>query len=342
MTLQLTAQHRLYLDTATDLLAWEQVKVVPGDSGNGYRTTAGTHIVEDEDQLLKLVRLGMTRRAQGATRANAQSSRSHAIVQLFVTRFTEDGFEMRSVVNIVDLAGSERVSATHAQGDRLREACAINKSLSTLSACVTAVAQNRGKSTLKNGRRKALVPFRESKLTMLLSSSFAGTSMTHMICCASPSSLSRNQTKATLDLANLAKGIKSIPRSNKFVSRKEVQRQLTKVNKRITEVNRALIEADDDVATMKARLLSLLANVSGKERAQLLKSHPVIEDLDKMGVGRGDRSVGGAGRCVSFCRARESGHVTHPGNQTITIIPQPILRAEHRTSRARPIPRLRL
>ena len=131
--------------------------------------------------------------------------------------------------------------------------------------------------------------------------------MTHMICCATPSALSRGQTKATLDLANLAKGIKSVPRSNRFVTRKEVQRQLTKTNKRITEVNLALIEAKEDVAVIKARLLSLLAKVSGAEQARLLRSHPVINDLDKMGnqsssVGSAKALVQASPRTCHFVR----------------------------------------
>ncbi len=41
-----------------------------------------------------------------------------------------------SMFRLVDLAGSERTKKTGAEGDRLREATNINKSLSTLGACV--------------------------------------------------------------------------------------------------------------------------------------------------------------------------------------------------------------
>lgn len=37
-----------------------------------------------------------------------------------------------SKINLVDLAGSERANATGATGDRLKEGCAINQSLSSL------------------------------------------------------------------------------------------------------------------------------------------------------------------------------------------------------------------
>jgi len=57
----------------------------------------------------------------------------------------------------VDLAGSERVGKTDAQGERLREAQFINKSLSALGDCIHALATH-----------SSYVPFRNSKLTYVL------------------------------------------------------------------------------------------------------------------------------------------------------------------------------
>lgn len=63
----------------------------------------------------------------------------------------------RSKLWLVDLAGSERVGKTEAQGERLREAQFINKSLSALGDCIHALST-----------RSPHVPFRNSKLTYVL------------------------------------------------------------------------------------------------------------------------------------------------------------------------------
>jgi hypothetical protein len=55
---------------------------------------------------------------------NAQSSRSHSVFQLIVTRRRTEGDQptTRSTLFIVDLAGSEKVDKTGVTGERLAEA----------------------------------------------------------------------------------------------------------------------------------------------------------------------------------------------------------------------------
>ena len=60
---------------------------------------------------------------------------------------------MRGKLHLIDLAGSERIGRTNAQGDRLKEAQSINKSLSALGDVIQALQQ-----------RNSHIPYRNSKV----------------------------------------------------------------------------------------------------------------------------------------------------------------------------------
>ena len=67
------------------------------------------------------------------------------------------------MINLVDLAGSEKAGQTGATGDRLKEGCAINQSLTTLGLCISVLADKAmGKAQGK------IVPYRDAALTRIL------------------------------------------------------------------------------------------------------------------------------------------------------------------------------
>lgn len=87
---------------------------------------------------------GYRNRSIGSTLMNATSSRAHTIITIeFKQVRVEEGGrrnEKFSVINLVDLAGSEKAGQTGATGDRLKEGCAINKSLTVLGQCISILA----------------------------------------------------------------------------------------------------------------------------------------------------------------------------------------------------------
>ena len=84
-------------------------------------------------------------------------------------------------MHIVDLAGSERSKKTGCEGKQLKEANAINLSLSTLSAVINTIVENSKKNS-----RKMPIRYRDSILTMVLNDSLGGNSKTVIIANVSP------------------------------------------------------------------------------------------------------------------------------------------------------------
>ena len=98
-------------------------------------------------------------------------------------------------MSIVDLAGSERLSRTRSEGMRLEEAKVINKSISALGNCISA---------LSSGKPSGFIPFRDSKLTRLLTDSLSGNSKTTLIACVSSSVIQFEESYSTLLFGNRA------------------------------------------------------------------------------------------------------------------------------------------
>ena len=102
-------------------------------------------------------------------------------------------------LSLVDLAGSERLEKTGAGDDpeRMKEAQAINKSLSALGTVIAALAAN-----------DKHVPYRDSKLTHLLADSLGGNSKTLMLVACRGEPDNAPETINSLTFAARAKAVK--------------------------------------------------------------------------------------------------------------------------------------
>eukprot|EP01063_Lacrimia_lanifica_P017193 TRINITY_DN2397_c0_g1_i1.p1 TRINITY_DN2397_c0_g1~~TRINITY_DN2397_c0_g1_i1.p1 ORF type:complete len:1345 (+),score=381.94 TRINITY_DN2397_c0_g1_i1:90-4124(+) len=171
--------------------------------------------VTSKQHLLKLIAKGSRERISAQTQANERSSRSHAIVQVTLTQTEvwEEGVvgTTTSRLNLVDLAGSERLNTSHGAEDRASETASINLSLTTLRRVIDTLLENSRKQSSKVTK---LPPYRESKLTWLLSESLGGNSRTVMVGAVSPHVAVAEETLNTLRYTLKAKGIVNMPTRN--------------------------------------------------------------------------------------------------------------------------------
>ncbi|EFQ27287.1 kinesin motor domain-containing protein [Colletotrichum graminicola] len=112
---------------------------------------------EDLQDFSRLYIEANNNRVTAATKLNAHSSRSHAIMRVKVTQTTGNQV-LESTASAIDLAGSEDNRRTDNGKERLVESAAINKSLFVLSQCIDAIS-----------RGDKRIPYRESKMTRILS-----------------------------------------------------------------------------------------------------------------------------------------------------------------------------
>lgn len=172
------------------------------------------------------------------------------------------------VLNIVDLAGSERVQKTASTGTALKEAGYINKSLSTLGSCINILAEGKPQH----------VPFRDSKLTILLSGSLGGNARTAIICAISPATRNRGETMSTLQFANRAKRIiNKVQRNTRRDQSELVHLYMTETEKLRSELGHIKVVNKWQVAALKASL-----DIQKKRHSVMIESLPAFRMSDEM------------------------------------------------------------
>ncbi|KAM8850586.1 kinesin-like protein KIF2C isoform 2-T2 [Spinachia spinachia] len=167
--------------------------------------------VSKADEVIKLIQLGSACRTSGQTSANANSSRSHAILQI-VLRRNNRAATLHGKFSLVDLAGNERGTDV-SSNDRstLVETAEINRSLLALKECIRSLGMNSDH-----------VPFRQCTLTKVLRDSFIGEkSRTCMIAMVSPGMASCEYTMNTLRYADRAKELKASSKANEAARAQE-------------------------------------------------------------------------------------------------------------------------
>ncbi|EJW87977.1 kinesin-II 85 kDa subunit [Wuchereria bancrofti] len=163
--------------------------------------------VSGADHMERIMHFGNNYRSTGATKMNADSSRSHALFTVTIECSEKIGDRChitQGKLQLVDLAGSERQPKSGTSGNRLKEAARINLSLSSLGNVISALVDS----------KTVHIPYRNSKLTRLLQDSLGGNSKTVMFANIGPASYNYDETVSTLRYANRAKNIQNVVRIN--------------------------------------------------------------------------------------------------------------------------------
>ncbi|KAL4436364.1 hypothetical protein ABPG77_009926 [Micractinium sp. CCAP 211/92] len=187
----------VYNEALRDLLQSEAAKPLDVSAMGAGQLVAGQERVPGltwrpvacVDDVLAVLSEGSKNRATAATSLNAHSSRSHALLSVRLT----DAAGQSSVLHLVDLAGSERIARSEVAGQQLKEAQAINKSLSALGDVIASLQSKSGH-----------VPYRNSKLTQVLQDSLCGSSKVLLVCCVSPEVANAQETLSSLNFASRA------------------------------------------------------------------------------------------------------------------------------------------
>ncbi|XP_004509479.1 kinesin-like protein KIN-14E isoform X1 [Cicer arietinum] len=207
----------LYQDNLIDLLLPKNAKHSKLDI---KKDSTGMVVVENVtvmsistiEELNNIIQKGSERRHISGTQMNEESSRSHLILSIVIESTNLQSQSVaRGKLSFVDLAGSERVKKSGAKGSQLKEAQSINKSLSALGDVISALSTG-GQYT----------PYRNHKLTMLMSDSLGGNAKTLMFVNVSPIESSLDETHNSLMYASRVRSIVNDPSKN--VCSKEIAR----------------------------------------------------------------------------------------------------------------------
>lgn len=208
---------------------------------DGEITVPGLTILEVQsvDEVMECLWIGAQKRSVASTNMNDYSSRSHTILILYL-RLKEmslvttspivgdkGGTEhsqsqastssssvvfKKSKICFVDLAGSEKwrsVDMSNVSGDRIKELTSINKSLSALGNCISALMTSSKGSY--NGNH---IPYRDSKLTRLVQDSLGGNAKTVFIVTLAAGKSSAEETHSTLQFADRAMKVQIYAKQN--------------------------------------------------------------------------------------------------------------------------------
>ncbi|XP_029931388.1 kinesin-like protein KIF2C isoform X2 [Myripristis murdjan] len=221
--------------------------------------------VSSAEEVIKMIEMGSTCRTSGQTSANANSSRSHAVLQIAL-RCSDRAKTLHGKFSLVDLAGNERGTDVSCN-DRstLVETAEINRSLLALKECIRSL-----------GRNSDHIPFRMSTLTKVLRDSFIGEkSRTCMIAMVSPGMASCDYTMNTLRYADRVKELNGQSKAGGAIKAKEQ----SDTSSEEESVDQSMYDAISQVSELEEKVYSELQTASELMRAMEQTSYNIEAGL---------------------------------------------------------------
>jgi len=236
----------IYLDEIIDLLHPHDKKKANKSNLKIKKDAKGRVLVDGitmrnattAEEVMAYIDAGMRNRHVSSTAMNSESSRSHLVTSLFIEGTDrKTGSVSMGKFALVDLAGSESQQKTGASGDTLKEANAINTSLSALGNVISA---------LTSGAK--FIPYRGNKLTEMLQDSLGGSAKTLMFVNASPADYNMQETIGSFEFALRCKQI-----TNEKASARVETQEIRKLKQKLREMEEQVLQSGgkvDDVTVM--------------------------------------------------------------------------------------------
>ncbi|KAF2068545.1 hypothetical protein CYY_010130, partial [Polysphondylium violaceum] len=227
----------------------------------------------DSNQLaMDLLKQGISNRHTESTSFNETSSRSHSILTLNLESKNKSNKKiLYSKLNIVDLAGSERQKNNNNENNnsRIKDASFINKSLSTLGNVI------RNLVDISNGKPRH-VPYRDSKLTLLLKEALGGNSKAYIIATISTLDHCFSETLSTCQFSQRAKSIQNTP----TINHKQDEKQDEKKQQQQQQQQQ---QEQESIYNLKVQLVNSLEReeILKKENNKLLEKIDFIQDSNE-------------------------------------------------------------
>mmetsp|Transcript_14692 Transcript_14692/g.40857 ORF Transcript_14692/g.40857 Transcript_14692/m.40857 type:complete len:1338 (-) Transcript_14692:2287-6300(-) len=215
--------------------------------------------VNSIEDVFELLAKGNKNRAVASTSLNQTSSRSHMVLWVDVTSGYEGQDGNKGTLFLVDLAGSERVKRSEVEGEQMKEAGHINKSLSALGNVMEAL-----------DRKASHIPYRDSKLTYLLQDSLGGNSRTMMIVAVTPIDLAYDESIHALQFATRVRRI-NLGAAQRNVTSKNLEETVKTLTDEMKKITRQKQKTESQLNILKKdnnRIQDKLSNLSAARKAQ--------------------------------------------------------------------------